>query len=62
MIFKGSRLNKHLIHPLVGLLVLQAKTFQVADHPDLQMIICTPVPGTDTAARLAVLSEPLFWL
>jgi transcriptional regulator with XRE-family HTH domain len=51
--------HKHLIHPLVGLLVLQAKTFQVADHPDLQMIIYTPVPGTDTAAKLAVLSESL---
>jgi transcriptional regulator with XRE-family HTH domain len=51
--------HKHLIHPLVGLLVLQAKTFQVADHPDLQMIIYTPVPGTGTAAKLAVLSEPL---
>jgi MmyB-like transcription regulator ligand binding domain len=51
--------HKHLIHPLVGLLVLQAKTFQVADHPDLQMIVYTPVSGTDTAARLAVLSEAL---
>lgn len=51
--------HKHLIHPLVGLLVLQAKTFQVADHPDLQMIVYTPVSGTDTAARLAVLSETL---
>jgi hypothetical protein len=51
--------HKHLIHPLVGLLVLQAKTFQVADHPDLQMIVYTPVSGTGTAAKLAVLSEPL---
>ena len=51
--------HKHLIHPLVGLLVLQAKTFQVADHPDLQMIVYTPVSGTGTAARLAVLSEAL---
>jgi transcriptional regulator with XRE-family HTH domain len=51
--------HKHLIHPLVGLLVLQAKTFQVADHPDLQMMVYTPVSGTDTAARLAALSEAL---
>ncbi|HEX4205326.1 MAG TPA: helix-turn-helix transcriptional regulator [Ktedonobacteraceae bacterium] len=51
--------HKRLIHPLVGLLVLQAKTFQVADHPDLQMIVYTPVSGTDTAAKLAVLSESL---
>ena len=48
---------KHLIHPLVGQLVLQAKTFDVADHPDLRMIVYTPVLGTDTAAKLAGLSE-----
>jgi len=51
--------HKHLNHPLVGLLVLQAKTFQIADHPDLQMIVYTPVLGTDTAAKLALLSRPL---
>jgi transcriptional regulator with XRE-family HTH domain len=51
--------HKRLIHPLVGLLVLQAKTFQVADHPDLQMIVYMPVSETGTAAKLAVLSEPL---
>jgi transcriptional regulator with XRE-family HTH domain len=49
--------HKHLVHPLVGLLVLQAKTFQVADHPDLQMIVYTPVSGTETAAKLALLSQ-----
>jgi transcription regulator MmyB-like protein len=49
--------HKHLIHPLVGLLVLQAKTFQVADHSDLQMIVYTPVSGTETAAKLVALSE-----
>jgi transcriptional regulator with XRE-family HTH domain len=50
---------KQLIHPIVGLLVLQAKTFQLADHPDLRMMIYTPVSGTDTVARLAALSEAL---
>jgi transcription regulator MmyB-like protein len=49
--------HKYLIHPLLGLLVLQAKTFQVADHPDLQMVVYTPVSGTDTAAKLALLSR-----
>jgi len=49
--------HKQLIHPRVGLLVLQAKTFQLADHPDLRMMIYIPVSGTDTAARLATLSE-----
>ncbi|MGZ3667592.1 MAG: helix-turn-helix transcriptional regulator [Ktedonobacterales bacterium] len=48
---------KRLIHPLVGLLVLQPTTFQVADYPDLQMIVYTPVSGTKTAAKLALLSQ-----
>jgi MmyB-like transcription regulator ligand binding domain len=47
----------NLIHPVVGQLVLQAKTFDVADHPDLRMVIYTPVLGTDTSAKLAGLSE-----
>ena len=51
--------HKQLIHPMVGLLVLQAKTFYVADHPDLRMMIYTPVSGTGTAARLATLSGAL---
>src|SRR5262249_752224 len=48
--------RKRLIHPEVGELVLQAQTFQVADHPDLQLMVYTPVPGTETLARLAALS------
>lgn len=35
------------------------KTFYVADHPDLRMMVYMPVSGTDTAARLAALSEAL---
>lgn len=46
----------HLNHPLVGLLRMQATTFQLADYPGLQMIVYTPVPGTDTLAKLTVLS------
>lgn len=49
--------HKYLVHPLVGLLVLQAKTFQVADHPGLQMIVYTPVSGTDTEAKLVHLCQ-----
>jgi transcriptional regulator with XRE-family HTH domain len=44
--------HKRLRHPLVGELTLQAKTFLVADHPDLHMVVYTPVPDTATAARL----------
>jgi transcriptional regulator with XRE-family HTH domain len=45
--------HKRLRHPLVGELTLQAKTFQIADQPDLHMVVYTPAPNdTTTAARL----------
>ncbi|WP_165422827.1 helix-turn-helix transcriptional regulator [Ktedonosporobacter rubrisoli] len=47
----------HLIHPLVGSLHLQATAFQLPDHRDLRMIVHTPVPNTDTAAKLTALLE-----
>jgi hypothetical protein len=47
-----TRLN----HPLVGLLNMQTTTFQLAGHPGLQMIVDTPVSGTDTQAKLTALS------
>jgi transcriptional regulator with XRE-family HTH domain len=47
----------HLNHPHVGLLRLQTTSFQLADHPGLQMIVYTPVPGTDTQAKLTALLE-----
>jgi hypothetical protein len=49
--------QKRLNHPLVGLLLMQATTFHVADHPDLRMIVSTPVSGTDTASKLTALSQ-----
>ena len=47
-----TRLN----HPLVGMLTMQATTFQLANHPDLQMIVYTPVSETDTLTKLTTLS------
>ncbi|GHO99671.1 transcriptional regulator [Reticulibacter mediterranei] len=44
--------HKRLQHPLAGELTLQAKTFQIADQPDLHMVVYTPVPDTMTATRL----------
>ncbi|GCF06823.1 helix-turn-helix transcriptional regulator [Dictyobacter arantiisoli] len=49
--------QQHLDHPLVGLLRMQATTFQLADHPGLRMMVYTPVSGTDTIAKLTALSE-----
>ena len=49
--------QKQLHHPLVGLLLMQVTTFQLADHPSLRMIVDTPISGTDTLAKLTTLSQ-----
>jgi transcriptional regulator with XRE-family HTH domain len=46
-----------LNHPRVGSLTLQATSFQLAGQPGLQMVVETPVPGTDTQAKLNALSK-----
>jgi hypothetical protein len=51
--------QKELHHPLVGRLVLQPTTFQVADAPDLRMVIYTPLAEANTAQKLAQLVEPI---
>ncbi len=48
--------EKHLHHPLVGSLILQRTIFLLAGHPGLGMAVETPVPGTDTQAKLMTLS------
>jgi hypothetical protein len=45
-----------LNHPLVGLLDMQVTSFQLTDHSDLRMLVHTPVPGTETQAKLTALS------
>jgi len=51
--------SKELNHPLVGRLVLQPTTFQVADAPDLRMVVYTPVAEANTASKLAQLLGPM---
>lgn len=43
-------------HPVVGRLALQATVLQVVEHPDLRMIVSTPLPEGDTAYKLSVLA------
>jgi transcriptional regulator with XRE-family HTH domain len=45
-----------LDHPRVGLLHLQATSFQLTDHSDLRMIVYTPAPGTEALTKLTMLS------
>ncbi len=44
--------HKEVSHPVVGRLVLQSTPLQLAQAPDLCMMVYTPVPGTETAAKL----------
>lgn len=40
-------------HPIAGLLRLEHHQLVPSDNPDLHVVIYTPMPGTDAAARLA---------
>jgi transcriptional regulator with XRE-family HTH domain len=43
-------------HPTAGVLRLEHHQLVPSDHPDLHVVIYTPAPGTDAAARLAALT------
>jgi len=49
--------GKELNHALVGRLALRATPLQVAQAPDLWMLVFTPVPGTDTGLKLERLMQ-----
>lgn len=51
-----STCQMHLNHPLVGLLSMQTTTFQLVNHPALQMVVSTPLSGTDTQSKLTTLA------
>jgi transcriptional regulator with XRE-family HTH domain len=44
--------HKEVNHPLVGRLALQSTPLQIAQAPELCMMVYAPVPGTETAAKL----------
>jgi transcriptional regulator with XRE-family HTH domain len=50
------RERKERNHPTVGRLVLQSTSFQVIDHPDLRMVVYTPLPEADTMNKLIQLA------
>lgn len=49
--------RKELNHPVVGSLVLQSTTLQVADAPHLKLFLYTPLPEEDTASKLIQLVD-----
>lgn len=47
--------SSEIYHPLVSHLTFQLTTFSVPEQPDRGMVVYTPLPQTDTAAKLDAL-------
>ncbi|WP_233521704.1 helix-turn-helix transcriptional regulator [Streptomyces triticagri] len=54
----GGQIEKELEHPVVGALYFEATQLRVPVRPDLTIVLHTPQPGTDTAARTQWLASP----
>ncbi len=54
---RSSEGRKHLRHPVAGSLVFEHVVFHPAEAPEQRLILYTPVPEEDTAAKLAKLLE-----
>ncbi|OKK17719.1 DNA-binding protein [Streptomyces sp. CB00455] len=54
----GGQLLKQMQHPVVGALHVESTQLRVPARPDLSIVLHTPVPGTDTAAKLEWLTSP----
>jgi hypothetical protein len=49
--------QKEIMHPVVGRLVLLRTTLQLAASPDLRVMIYTPMPEADSAAKIRRLMD-----
>lgn len=49
--------RKEYNHPLVGHLMVEQNIFQLAEQPELRMVLLIPMPGTSTAERFRRLVE-----
>ncbi|MEU5216051.1 helix-turn-helix transcriptional regulator [Streptomyces sp. NPDC020807] len=54
----GGQTRKELEHPLVGTLMVEATQLRVPARPDLVIVMHTPLPESDTAAKLEWLVSP----
>lgn len=54
----GGQLTKELESPLVGTLHLEVTQLRVPARPDLSIVLQTPLPEADTAAKLEWLASP----
>ncbi|WP_171162223.1 helix-turn-helix transcriptional regulator [Streptomyces sp. I05A-00742] len=54
----AGQLVKEYEHPVVGTLFFENTSLQVPARPDLVIVMHNPVPGTNTAERVARLNSP----
>ncbi|MFI6639796.1 helix-turn-helix transcriptional regulator [Streptomyces sp. NPDC050504] len=54
----GGQLRKAVEHPVVGTLYLESTQLRVPARPDLTIVLHSPLPEADTAARLEWLASP----
>lgn len=54
----GGQVRKEMEHPVVGTLVMEATQLRVPARPDLAIVLHTPLPEADTAAKLEWLASP----
>src|SRR5207253_2257616 len=45
--------SKHLDHPAAGRMTFEYSSFAVGDHPDMKLIVFTPLEADGTARKLA---------
>ncbi|MYZ36826.1 hypothetical protein GT002_17435 [Streptomyces sp. SID4917] len=54
----AGQVREELVNPLVGTLLLEATQLRVPARPDLVIMLHTPLPEADTAAKLEWLASP----
>ncbi|KOX30920.1 DNA-binding protein [Streptomyces sp. NRRL F-6491] len=57
-VLPGGQHRKELEHPLAGTLVVEATQLRIPARPDLVIVMHTPLPEADTAAKLEWLVAP----
>ncbi|MEW1902774.1 MULTISPECIES: helix-turn-helix transcriptional regulator [unclassified Streptomyces] len=57
-VLPGGQNRKEMEHPLVGTLVVEATQLRIPARPDLVVVMHTPLPEADTAAKLEWLVSP----
>ncbi|WP_369259110.1 helix-turn-helix transcriptional regulator [Streptomyces sp. R35] len=54
----AGQIRKELDHPVVGLLAVESTAMKVPARPDLTIVLHTPLPEANTAAKLEWLASP----